>query len=79
MWRISTWFASAACKVNLNVALRIDHDRLALRSQHVGGMCQTAQIKLFEAASLSSRQLPNQFYRAHQVRQAFSDITRIAI
>ena len=35
-------------EVNLHVTLRIDHNGLALRCQHVGRMRQTAQIKLFE-------------------------------
>jgi hypothetical protein len=35
-------------QVNFDIALRIDHDRLALRRQHVGSMRQATQVKLFE-------------------------------
>ena len=35
-------------QIKLHIALRIHHDRLAFRSQHVGSMRQTSQVKLFE-------------------------------
>jgi hypothetical protein len=35
-------------QIDLDITLRIDDDRLAFRSQHVRGVRQTSQIKLFE-------------------------------
>src|SRR5262249_28209528 len=35
-------------KINLHIALRIDHHGLALGCQHVGSMRQTAQIELLK-------------------------------
>ena len=40
-------------EVNLDIALGIDHDRLALRGKHVGGMGQTAQIELLKVHEFS--------------------------
>ena len=51
-------------QVNLHVTLRIDHNRFALGGQHVGGMRQTAQIKLFEVHRSPPLQTIRSFYRA---------------
>ena len=37
--------------IQINVALRINYSRLATRTDHVGGMSQTAKVELFEIHS----------------------------
>ena len=46
-------------QINLNITLRIDDDGFAFRSQHVRGVCQTAQIELFEVHGFSCAQNDN--------------------
>src|SRR6516225_6529411 len=41
-------------KINLHIALWIDYDALALRSEQVRCMCQTAEIELFKVHRMAS-------------------------